>query len=57
MKLNVLQNEEKQMNLIMFFANLAIPIVALGFVTLLLGGGPKDAVMLLQWPCSQIPIF
>lgn len=48
MKLNVLQNEEKQMNLIMFFANLAIPIVALGFVTLLLGGGPKDAVILLM---------
>lgn len=48
MKLNVLQNEEKQMNLIMFLANLAIPVVALGFVTLLLGGGAKDAIILLM---------
>lgn len=48
MKLNVLRNEEKQMNLIMFLANLAIPIVALAFVVLLLGGGPKDSLILIM---------
>lgn len=48
MKLNILVNEEKQMNLIMFFVNLFIPIVAFIFVMLFLGGSGKDACIFLM---------
>lgn len=45
MKLEVLKNEEKQMNLIMFGSNIAIAISAFVFVTLFLGGTAKDAIV------------
>lgn len=48
MKLNVLQNEERQMNLIMFFANIAIAISAFSFVYLFLQGTGKDAIIFLM---------
>lgn len=48
MKLNVLENEERLMNLIMFLANIAIPIVAFGFVYLFIDGTAKDAIVFLM---------
>ncbi len=48
MNLNILQNEEKQMNLIMFLANTAIPVVAFFFVMLFLGGTMMDAIVFLM---------
>ena len=48
MNLNILQNEEKQMNLIMFLANTAIPVVAFSFVMLFLGGTMMDAIVFLM---------
>ena len=51
MGLNVLQNEEKQMNMIMFLINIVIGVVAFGYVMLFLGGTPIDAIVFLM------PIF
>lgn len=48
MNLNVLKNEEKQMNFIMFLANVAIPAVAFLFVLLFLKGTIKDAIVFLM---------
>ena len=48
MNLNVLKNEEKQMNFIMFLANIAIAISAFSFVLLFLGGSMKDAIVFLM---------
>lgn len=48
MKLNVLQNEERQMNFIMFLANIAIAISAFSFVYLFLQGTAKDAIIFLM---------
>lgn len=48
MKLNILKNEEKLMNLVMFITNLFIPIVAFSFVMLFLGGTKKDAIVFLM---------
>lgn len=48
MNLNVLKNEEKQMNLIMFLANVSIPVVAFSFVMLFLDGTGKDAMIFLM---------
>ncbi len=48
MKLNLLKNEEKQMNLIMFLANLGIPFVAFTFVKIFLGGDIKDAIIFVM---------
>lgn len=48
MNLKVLKNEEKQMNLIMFLANVAIPVVAFTFVMLFLQGTIKDAIVFLM---------
>ena len=48
MELSVLQNEEKQMNKIMFLANIGIAIAAFGYVLLFLGGTAKDAVVFLM---------
>lgn len=48
MKSNILQNEERLMNLIMFLANIAIPIVAFGFVYLFIDGTAKDAIVFLM---------
>lgn len=46
MELNVLKNEEKLMNLIMFLFNLCIPVVAFFYVILFNGGSMKDIVVL-----------
>ncbi|WP_331654664.1 hypothetical protein, partial [Anaerosporobacter sp.] len=48
MNLNVLKNEEKQMNLIMFCVNMGIPIAAFSFVMLFLGGTAKDASIFIM---------
>lgn len=48
MKLNILVNEEKQMNLIMFLANLSIPVVAFIFVIFFLGGSAKDSCIFIM---------
>lgn len=49
MELELLKNEERQMNFIMFVAwGFLIPIAALAFVMLFLNGTVKDAVVLLM---------
>lgn len=48
MNLNVLKNEEKQMNKIMFLVNIAVAVSAFGFVMILLQGTAKDAVIFLM---------
>lgn len=48
MQLSILKNEERQMNLIMFAANVTIPIVAFIFVYLFLGGTGRDAIVFLM---------
>lgn len=48
MNLNVLKNEEKQMNTIMFLANVGIPVVAFTFLLLFLDGSAKDASIFLM---------
>ena len=49
MKLELLKNEERQMNLIMFLAwGLLIPIAAFAFVMLFLDGTVRDVVVLLM---------
>lgn len=48
MNLNVLQDEEKKMNLIMFLANVAIPTVAFFYVLLFIEGTIKDAIVFLM---------
>lgn len=45
MRLSILKNEERQINLIMFAANVAIPIVVFIFVYLLLEGTCRDAIV------------
>ncbi len=47
MGLKVLENEEKQMNLIMFIVNIAVPVAAFAFVMLFLSGTAKDASVFL----------
>ncbi len=37
MNLNFMQKEEKEMNLVMFIANIAIAVAAFGYVMLFLG--------------------
>ena len=46
MELEVLKNEEKRMNIIMFLFLLVIPVVAFIYVLLFNGGGMKDAIAL-----------
>lgn len=48
MQLTILKNEEKQMNLIMFLANVSIPVVAFLFVIICLDGTSKDAIIFLM---------
>lgn len=52
MKLNVLKNEEKLMNMIMFLTHIFVPIVAFTFVMLFLGGTKEDAIVFLVLVCS-----
>ncbi len=46
MELEILKNEEKRMNLIMFLFLAAIPCVALGYVLLFNGGTARDCIVL-----------
>lgn len=52
MDLEVLKNEERRMNTIMFLFMTAIPIVACTYVTLFNGGKARDAVVLVMTGCS-----
>jgi len=54
MNLTVLQNEEKQMNRILFVFMIVIPIVAVTYVLLFNGGGIRDAVALFMSVCSVL---
>ena len=54
MELNVLKNEEKLMNLIMFLFNLCIPIVAFFYVIFFNGGSMIDAVVLVIPVCTLL---
>lgn len=48
MKLEILKNEEKRMNMILFLFLVSIPVVAFFYVLLFNGGGIRDAVVLLM---------
>lgn len=48
MNLNFMQKEEKEMNLVMFIANIAIAVAAFGYVMLFLGGTGVDAIVFLM---------
>ena len=48
MELEILQNEEKRMNMILFLFLVSIPVVAFFYVLLFNGGGIRDAVVLLM---------
>lgn len=52
MELEVLKNEEKLMNFIMFLFNTIIPVVAFTYVMLLNGGTWIDAIVLIMPVCS-----
>ena len=54
MELEVLKNEEKRMNIIMFLFLLVIPVVAFVYVLLFNGGGMKDAIALIMVVSSII---
>ena len=48
MELDILKNEEKRMNLVLFLFLAVIPCVALGYVLLFNGGTAKDCIVLLM---------
>lgn len=48
MELEILKNEEKRMNMIMFLFLCVIPVVAVVYVVLFNGGSGRDAVVLLM---------
>lgn len=52
MKLEILKNEEKRMNFIMFLFLAAIPVVAFAYVLLFNGGSLKDSIALLMVAAS-----
>lgn len=54
MNLEILKNEEKRMNLIMFLFLAIIPIVAFVYVLLFNGGALKDSIVLLMVAASLI---
>lgn len=54
MELEILKNEEKRMNMIMFLFLLVIPIVAFVYVLLFNGAGGRDAVALLMVAASVL---
>lgn len=54
MKLRILKDEEKLMNLIFFLFLVAIPVVAFLFVLFFNGGGMRDSVVLLMTLSSLI---
>lgn len=54
MELEILKNEEKRMNMIMFLFLLVIPIVAFVYVLLFNGAGGKDAIVMLMVAASAL---
>lgn len=54
MELEVLKNEEKRMNMVMFLFLAAIPVVAFVYVFLFNGGGAKDAIVLCMTACGIV---
>ena len=52
MKLEILKNEEKRMNMIMFLVLLIIPAVAFFYVLLFNGGSVKDIIVLVMPICG-----
>lgn len=55
MQLEILKNEEKKMNLIMFLVNVAVPVAGFLFVMLFIQGTLIDAIVLM-WPVASILI-
>ena len=53
-ELDIIKNEEKWMNTIMFLFCAVIPIVAFLFVILFNHGGFRDSIALTMVPCSII---
>ena len=47
MELNILKNEEKRVNLIMFLFLVAIPIIATVYVMIFNNGASKDTIALI----------
>ncbi len=54
MELEILKNEEKRMNMIMFLFLVAIPIVAVVYVLLFNGASGRDAIALLMVAASVL---
>lgn len=54
MELEILKNEEKRMNMIMFLFLMVIPIVAVVYVLLFNGASGKDAIALLMVAASVV---
>ncbi len=52
MELEILKNEEKRMNLVMFLFLAIIPCVAAGYVLLFNNGAARDCIVLLMVLCS-----
>ena len=48
MELQILKNEEKRMNMIMFLFMMVIPIVAVVYVLLFNHGGKRDLIALIM---------
>ena len=55
MQLEILKNEEKQMNLIMFLVNMAVPVAGFIFVMLFLGGTAADSIIFIM-PLASVLI-
>lgn len=54
MELEILKNEEKRMNMILFLFLVAIPVVAVVYVLLFNGGSGKDTIALLMVAASVV---
>ncbi|MBP3477235.1 MAG: chemotaxis protein [Lachnospiraceae bacterium] len=54
MELQILKNEEKRMNFIMFLFLAIIPVVAVAYVLLFNGGTAKDSIALLMVVCDLL---
>lgn len=54
MDIKILKNEERRMNLIMFWFLLIIPVVAMTYVLLFNGGSARDTIVLLMVGCDIV---
>ena len=54
MELEILKNEEKRMNFVMFLFMVVIPVVAVVYVMLFNGGSGRDAIALVMTGCSLL---